>query len=111
MTQAAQSFRQTPLQDKAAAYFKDLQERICAAFEDLETEGATFECTPWTKSPEEQLKGGGEMRLMRGETFEKVGVNFSKVYGEFTGKFEKKSLVQPKMTAAFGRVAFRLWPT
>ena len=90
MTQAAQSFRQTPLQDKAAAYFKDLQERICAAFEDLETEGATFECTPWTKSPEEQLKGGGEMRLMRGETFEKVGVNFSKVYGEFTGKFAKE---------------------
>lgn len=91
MTQAAQhsTYRQTPLQDQAAAYFKDLQTRICGAFEALD-DGGRFEHTPWQKSAEEQLKGGGEMRLMRGSVFEKVGVNFSEVYGEFTGKFAQE---------------------
>lgn len=78
-----------PVKARAVAYFKDLQNRICRKFEELDG-GGQFECTPWEKGAEEQLSGGGEMRLMRGEVFEKVGVNFSEVYGEFSDKFSKE---------------------
>lgn len=74
------------LQKEAVAYFKDLQNRICSTFETLDGH-ATFTHTPWEKSPQDQLKGQGEMRLMRSDVFEKVGVNFSEVYGEFSEKF------------------------
>ena len=78
--------KQAPLKTQAVAYFKDLQNRICQAFEGFE-EGAVFVCTPWEKEEHEQLDGGGEMRLMHGKVFEKTGVNFSEVYGEFSDKF------------------------
>ena len=77
---------QPPLKTQAINYFKDLQNRICAVFEHLDGTGQ-FERTPWKKGAEEHLNGGGEMRLMRSDVFEKVGVNFSEVYGEFSGKF------------------------
>ena len=66
----------------AAAYFRDLQSRICAAFEGFEP-ASRFESRPWSKPPEHRLQGGGESRLMRGEVFEKVGVNVSHVWGLF----------------------------
>lgn len=74
---------------EAATYFKALQERITEAFESFESD-ASFEVTPWQKNPEDQLQGYGEMRLMRGEVFEKVGVNFSYVYGTFSDEFAKQ---------------------
>lgn len=74
---------------QAAEYFKSLQERITKAFEGLE-EGASFECTAWEKTPEDRLQGYGEMRLMRGDVFEKVGVNFSFVHGVFSEEFVKQ---------------------
>jgi len=74
------------LRSRAVAYFKDLQNRICQRFEALDGHAA-FAHTPWEKGAEEQLNGGGEMRVMRGEVFEKVGVNFSQVYGDFNEKF------------------------
>ena len=64
----------------AATYFRDLQARITAAFEALDP-GCKFTCTPWTNPPEHRLQGNGDMRLMRGNVFEKVGVNFSYVWG------------------------------
>ena len=67
----------------AAAYFCDLQTRICAAFEAFESE-SRFVTTPWSRPSEHRLKGGGTSRLMRGAVFEKVGVNFSHVWGEFS---------------------------
>jgi coproporphyrinogen III oxidase len=75
--------------DATAAYFRDLQDRICAAFEGFEP-SARFVRTPWNRPPEHRLKGGGEMRLMRGEVFEKVGVNFSHVWGEFSETARKQ---------------------
>jgi coproporphyrinogen III oxidase len=67
----------------AAAYFRDLQNRICAAFERFEPT-SRFERRTWSKPQGHRLKGGGESRLMRGEVFEKVGVNVSHVWGEFS---------------------------
>jgi len=68
------------LASEAAVYFRDLQARICSAFEALE-DGGTFSHRPWTRPDGHRLQGGGTMRLMRGQVFEKVGVNVSHVWG------------------------------
>jgi coproporphyrinogen III oxidase len=64
----------------ATAYFRDLQGRICAAFEAFEPV-QRFESRRWSKPEGHRLQGGGESRLMRGEVFEKVGVAVSHVWG------------------------------
>jgi coproporphyrinogen III oxidase len=64
----------------ATAYFHDLQQRLCAAFESFEPV-ARFEARRWQKPQGHRLEGGGESRLMRGAVFEKVGVNVSHVWG------------------------------
>jgi len=73
---------------RAAAWFRELRDRITAAFEALE-DGAPanardsappgrFEVTPTTR----EQGGGGIMSVMReGRVFEKVGVNWSEVHG------------------------------
>jgi coproporphyrinogen III oxidase len=65
---------------RAAAYFRELQGSICAAFEAFE-DRARFTARSWSKPQGHRLKGGGESRLMRGAVFEKVGVNVSHVWG------------------------------
>jgi coproporphyrinogen III oxidase len=69
----------------AAEYFRDLQNRICAAFESFEAV-SRFEQRNWSKPEGHRLHGGGESRLMRGQIFEKVGVNVSHVWGEFSAQ-------------------------
>ncbi|MBX7200518.1 MAG: oxygen-dependent coproporphyrinogen oxidase [Rhodospirillaceae bacterium] len=64
----------------AVTYFRDLQDRICAAFEKEDGAGH-FEQTEWERGPDHRLKGGGRMRVMRAKVFEKVGVNVSHVWG------------------------------
>ncbi len=71
------------LADAAAAYFRDLQGRICAAFEAFEP-AARFQGRTWSRPSGHRLEGGGQSRLMRGEVFEKVGVNVSHVWGTFS---------------------------
>jgi coproporphyrinogen III oxidase len=71
---------------QADAYFRDLQSRICTAFEAFERE-ATFAHRPWKKPEGHRLQGGGTMRLMRGRVFEKVGVNVSHVWGTLAPQF------------------------
>jgi len=66
--------------DRAVAYFRDLQERICRAFEAFEPT-SRFELRRWSKPEGHRLLGGGESRQMRGQVFEKVGVNVSHVWG------------------------------
>ena len=68
--------------EQAAAWFRTLRDRICTAFEDIDGEGK-FERKPWTRN----AGGGGEISLMKGRVFEKVGVNISTVHGHFTEAF------------------------
>jgi coproporphyrinogen III oxidase len=74
----------------AAAWFRTLRDMICAEFERIETEydkaPARFQRTPWTR----EGGGGGEMSVMKGRVFEKVGVNISTVHGEFAEAFRKE---------------------
>jgi coproporphyrinogen III oxidase len=78
-----------------ANWFRQLRDDICAAFEQLEIEASPalygenigkFERKIWSR----EQGGGGEMSLMRGRLFEKVGVNISTVYGEFSETFRKE---------------------
>jgi coproporphyrinogen III oxidase len=64
----------------ATAFFRDLQQRICTAFEAFEPL-QRFEARRWSKPAGHRLQGGGESRAMRGQVFEKVGVNVSHVWG------------------------------
>jgi coproporphyrinogen III oxidase len=73
----------------ASQWFRQLRDEICAAYEKIEADyqedGAAgqFTITPWDRPQ----GGGGEMGMMKGRVFEKVGVNISIVDGEFDEKF------------------------
>jgi coproporphyrinogen III oxidase len=77
-------------QNRAETWFKDLRDRICAAFESIEDDFAgdqpagRFERSAWDRDAGELGGGGGVMSVMRGRVFEKVGVNVSAVWGEFS---------------------------
>jgi len=68
------------LEQAATAWFRDLQTRICTAFEALEP-ACRFDARSWRRPESHRLQGGGDSRLMRGTVFEKVGVNVSHVWG------------------------------
>ena len=75
--------------DLASNWFKLLQNAICDDISRLEKNRVKFKSTSWKRS-EKKNEGGGEYRIIsNGKVFEKVGVNFSKVYGKFPKKFQK----------------------
>jgi coproporphyrinogen III oxidase len=81
---------------QARAWFEALRDRICAAFEAIEREAgsdATFEYVPWNRDTAAESEGaredggGGVRGVMKGQVFEKVGVNVSTVSGDFAPGF------------------------
>jgi coproporphyrinogen III oxidase len=89
---------------KAASWFAELRDSLCAAFEAIENEYAgpladrepgCFVRSEWKRPPEDGANrgsdgGGGTMAIMRGRVFEKVGVNVSLVHGRFAEAFAKE---------------------
>ncbi len=76
--------------DLASNWFKMLQESICYRIEKLEKSHIKFISTNWKRNSKKD-EGGGEYRILKnGKIFDKVGVNFSKVYGKFPKQFQKK---------------------
>ncbi len=78
---------------RATAWFKELRDAICAEFEAIEQEKRDSDAEPgcFTRTAwEREGGGGGEMSVMQGRVFEKVGVNISTVWGEFDAKFRKE---------------------
>jgi coproporphyrinogen III oxidase len=89
-----------------SVWFENLRNQICAQFEKIEEEYANsdqnlnkklekpgkFVKKRWKRDVLDKNEdgGGGEMSLMKGNVFEKVGVNISTVFGEFSEEFRKK---------------------
>ena len=70
-------------------WFKVLQEMICNEIESLEGKSDKFISKNWVRNPNKD-EGGGEYRILKnGKLFDKVGVNFSEVYGKFPKGFNK----------------------
>ncbi len=78
--------------DLASNWFKLLQNAICDDIVKLERNKFKFKSTSWKRNTKKD-EGGGEYRILsNGKIFEKVGVNYSKVYGKFPKKFQKNIL-------------------
>src|SRR5437660_11272629 len=73
------------MHDRAADYFRGLQDRICEGLERADGR-AHFREDSWDRSG----GGGGRTRVIAdGAVFEEGGVNFSEVFGEFPPEFAK----------------------
>ena len=68
-------------QIQAENWFRELRNQMVGSIQKVE--GSTFEEKEWQRPG----GGGGKMSILKGEIFEKVGVNISTVHGEFSEEF------------------------
>ena len=71
----------------AEKWFSKLRDKICKQFEDIENSESnrnSFKIKNWKRDG----GGGGKMSIMKGNVFEKVGVNISTVHGKFSDNFK-----------------------
>ena len=93
--------------DLTSNWFKLLQNAICDDIVKLEKNKFKFKSTFWKRNTKKD-EGGGEYRILSsGKIFEKVGVNYSKVYGKFPKKFQKIFQVLKKIQV-FGLQGYQL---
>ncbi len=87
----ASSSPHVALRPATRAWFESLRDRLCSAFETIEAEAggdAAFARTAWDRPADDGSHGGGGvMSVMRGQVFEKVGINVSTVEGVFSPEF------------------------
>ena len=78
--------------DLVSNWFRILQDAFCNDICVLENNKTKFKTTSWKRSSSKD-EGGGEYKILKdGKIFDKVGVNFSKVYGKFPKKLQKNIL-------------------
>ena len=71
-------------------WFRILQDTICFDIQEIENNKIKFISNHWKRN-DKKNEGGGEYRILEnGKIFDKVGVNFSEVYGKFSKEFKKK---------------------
>lgn len=76
----------------ASRWFTDLRDEICSSFEKIEknqfnnNQNINFHKKKWERNG----GGGGVISVMKGNVFEKVGVNISTVHGEFSKEFRSQ---------------------
>jgi coproporphyrinogen III oxidase len=73
----------------ASSWFADLRDEICTSFEKIEKDqfNSNLDINFHRKKWERNGGGGGVISVMKGNVFEKVGVNISTVHGEFSKEF------------------------
>ena len=71
-------------------WFISLQEIICSEIIKIEKKNAKFKTKEWKRNDSRDEGGGKSRVLQNGDIFDKVGVNFSEVYGKFSKEFKNK---------------------
>ena len=76
---------------EAANWFVNLRDEICRSFEEMENTHSNNEKTYFDQKQWKRAGGGGGViSVMKGNIFEKVGVNISTVYGKFSKEFRSQ---------------------
>ena len=77
-------------QELTSQWFKNLQDIICKNIEEIENNKVLFKSEQWNRNRKKNEGGGVSKLLENGKVFDKVGVNFSEVYGFFPNKLKGK---------------------